>query len=132
MTSSIPPQNDHVRGEFPAQHPTESNVGAGGIVVCGGSVGGSHSSGSAVGIHEHTPADSQSAPVSKSLQNENVLGEYPVQHPSSTYVGAGGAVVVVGWHSDGSSVSSQSQFGAPEHDRSSSKLKQNAPYTPSP
>jgi hypothetical protein len=83
ITSSIPPQNDQVRGEFPAQHPTESNVGAGGIVVCGGSVGGWHSSGSFVGIHEHTPADSQSAPVSKSLQNEKVLAEYPVQQPSS-------------------------------------------------
>jgi len=79
-TSSMPEQNDQVRGEFPVQQPTGSKVGAGGAVVV---VGGWHSSGSLVEIHEHTPADSQSSPLSKALQNENVRGEYPVQHPSA-------------------------------------------------
>jgi len=83
ITSSMFIQNDHVRGEFPAQQPTVLNVGAGAIVVCGGSVGGWHSSGSSVTIHEHTPADSHSAPLSIPLQNENVRAEYPVQQPSS-------------------------------------------------
>jgi hypothetical protein len=82
LTSSIPPQNDQVRGEFPAQQPTVLKVGAGGAVVVGGSVN-SQSVGSSVSIHEHTPADSQSAPFSMTLQNDKVLGEYPVQHPCS-------------------------------------------------
>jgi hypothetical protein len=92
-------QYDHVRGEFPVQHPGPF-VGAGGVVSVGGSVN-SHSSGSSVSIHEHTPADSHSSPVAKSLQNEKVLGEYPVQHPSS-YTGAGvlgdgvGSVITTG------------------------------------
>ena len=80
-TSSILPQYDHVRGEFPVQHPGP-NVGAGGIVADGGSVK-TQSSGSSVVIHEHTPADSQSSPVSNVVQYEKVRGEYPVQHPSS-------------------------------------------------
>jgi len=59
-------QNDQVRGEFPVQHPGPL-VGAGGIVADGGSVK-MQSSGSSVGIHEHTPPRSHSSPVSKSLQ----------------------------------------------------------------
>jgi len=94
-----PIQNDHVRGEFPVQHPGPL-VGAGGVVSVGGSVN-LHSSGSFVSIHEHTPADSHSSPLSKLLQNEKVIGEYPVQHPSS-YTGAGvtgdgvGSVITTG------------------------------------
>ena len=95
----------------------------------GGSVGGSQSV-SLPGIHEQTPAISHWSPLSKSLQNEYVLGEYPVQQPSSSYVGDGvtgdavGHAVAVGGagafvvgvdsnsHSDGSSVTIHSQFAA--------------------
>jgi len=108
-------QNDQVRGELPVQHPLPPYVGAGGSVNDGGSVGGEHSSGSSPSIHEHTPADSHSAPLSNSLQNENVRAEYPVQQPSTEYVGDGGAVVVVNSHSDGSSVTMNSQFEFASH-----------------
>jgi hypothetical protein len=96
-------------------------------VKLGGSVGGSQSV-SFPGIHEHTPAISHSSPVSKSLQNEYVRGEYPVQHPSSSYVGDGvtgdavGHAVAVGGagasvggcssHSDGSLVTIHSHDAA--------------------
>jgi hypothetical protein len=122
------PQYDQVRGEFPAQHPYELKVGAGGAVVVGGSVN-VQSSSSPPSIHEHTPADSQSSPLSKSLQNEKVLAEYPVQQPSVEWVGAGGVVVVGGSvckHSSTSSVGTQSQFAAASHALSSARLKQNA------
>ena len=114
------PQYDQVRGEFPVQHPGVPYVGDGGGVYDGGSVGGVQSSGSSVSIQEHTPAISQSSPFVNELQNENVRGEYPVQHPSFEYVGdgvvgdpvghavaVGGAGDVVGAgksHSEGSSV----------------------------
>jgi hypothetical protein len=91
-------QYDQVLGELPAQHPSPTpGVGAGGMVKLGGSVGGPQSV-SFPGIHEHTPAISHSSPASNCSQNEYVLGEYPVQHPSSSYVGEGvvGCFVGVG------------------------------------
>jgi hypothetical protein len=65
------PQKVHVRGEFPAQHPLGLKVGAGGAVVDGGSVN-LQSSSSPPSTHEHTPANSQSAPLSHLLQKEAV------------------------------------------------------------
>jgi len=118
--SLIVRQKDHVIGEFPLQHPgSGGDVGAGGCVVtAGGGVGGLQPSGSLPGIHEHTPADSQSSSSSKSAQNELVDAEYPAQHPSPTGVGAGGVVVVVNTQSFGSSVTSHSQFAAESQARS--------------
>ena len=128
-------QNDHVLGAFPTQHPgSVVIVGAGGCVVtAGGGVGGLQASGSSVGIHEQTPADSHLSPFSKLEQNELVIPEYPAQHPTSGGVGAGGAVVVVvNSHSFGSSVTIQSQLAADVHALSSSKLLQNRLYGASP
>jgi hypothetical protein len=88
-SSSMLLQYVQVRGELPAQHPSPTpGVGAGGRVKLGGSVGGPHSA-SYPGIHEHTPAASHSSPVSYWVQNEYVRGEYPVQHPCSSYDGEG-------------------------------------------
>ena len=128
-------QKDQVFGVFPTQHPgSVLIVGAGGCVVtAGGGVGGLQASGSSVGIHEQTPADSHLSPFSKLEQNELVIPEYPAQHPTSGGVGAGGAVVVVvNSHSFGSSVTIQSQLAADVHALSSSKLLQNRLYGASP
>jgi len=82
------------------------------MVLAGGSVGGSQSAYSPPS-HVHTPAFSQSSPLSKFAQKSYDLGSYsvPEQHPSSSYcgdgVGDGVGSFVGGVHSsdDGSFVS---------------------------
>jgi hypothetical protein len=145
--SSIEPQNDHVIGELPVQHPGSAAVGVevGHAVPAGDGVSGdgvgdttgggvnTQSSGSSVTTHEHTPLYSQVPSVTNPEQNELVAPEYPIQHPSSSSVGDGVVDVVVNKQSSGSSVTIQSQLAAASQPRALSfKLLQNASYGASP
>jgi hypothetical protein len=91
--SSIVPQNDHVIGEFPVQHPgCCSTVGAGVSFSGVGSGVTLQRESSAPASHEQTPAASHALDESIVLQNVAVAAEYPVQHPISSvgsFVGGG-------------------------------------------